>query len=324
LADMKAAEQRLLTLVVAGALGVSAQAQQNPGLSVQPSGRSLDEPDAPLVAQPVDLSRPQPQPPTVEPTAEEEAFFAPAMRGEAWAQTKLGKLYATTSGDEERARQGLALLRSAAEQNDAEAIYLLATMAATGAGVEQSDVEAFERMQRAADLGFADAQFALGTMHFEGRGTTQNETAAVEAFRRAADGGHREAMFAAGRILLSKTEPETRAEGLALMNRAIEHGHIEATLMLATAYGRGSLGMPKDEAKAESLLKPGAERGDADCQMTLASLYQFGDMFGARRDEAQMWLQRAADQGHPRAVEILGSGSEEMQRPAEPAGPTQE
>jgi TPR repeat protein len=177
--------------------------------------------------------------------------------------------------------------------------------------VEQSDVDAFKQMQRAADLGFADAQFALGTMYFEGRGTAQNEAAAVEAFRRAADGGHREAMFAAGRILLSKTEPDTRAEGLALMNRAIENGHTEATLMLATAYGRGSLGMPKDEAKAEALLKPGAERGDADCQMTLASLYKFGETFGARRDEAQVWLQRAADQGHPRAVEILGSGSEE-------------
>jgi hypothetical protein len=105
------------------------------------------------------------------------------------------------------------------------------------------------------------------------------------------------------------------------MNRAIENGHIQATLMLATAYGRGSLGMPKDETKAESLLKPAAERGDADCQMTLASLYKFGDTFAARRDEAQVWLQRAADQGQPKALEILSS--EELQRPAGPAGPTE-
>jgi len=211
------------------------------------------------------------------------------------------------------------LLEMAAARNDAEALYMIATLTAAGVVMEQSNIEAFGRMQRAADLGFADAQFALGTMHFEGRGTTQNEAAAVESFRRAADGGHREAMFAAGRILLSKTEPDTRAEGLALMNRAIENGHIEATLMLATAYGRGSLGMPKDEAKAEALLKPGAERGDADCQMTLASLYKFGDTFGARRDEAKVWLQRAADQGHPKALEVLRS--EEMQRPAELSEP---
>ncbi len=301
----------MLVAVLAGITATTSWAQQNPGLTAQPSGRSLSDPQATPAEQPVDLTRPQPQPPALEPTAEEEVFFAPAMRGQAWAQTKLGKLYVTTGGDEERERQGLDLLRSAAEQNDAEAIYLLATMTAAGAGVEQSDFEAFEQMRRAANLGFADAQFALGTMYFEGRGTTPNEAAAVEGFRRAADSGHREAMFAAGRILLSKTDPEARAEGLALMNRAIENGHTEATLMLATAYGGGSLGMPKDEAKAEALLKPAAERGDADCQMALASLYQFGDTFAAGRDEAQVWLQRAADQGHPKALEILRSESEE-------------
>jgi TPR repeat protein len=115
-------------------------------------------------------------------------------------------------------------------------------------------------------------------------------------------------MFAAARIMLSQPDSEMRTEGLILMNRAIENGHIQATLMLATAYGRGSNGLPKDEAKAEALLKPAAERGDADCQMTLASLYKFGDTFAARREEAQVWLQRAADQGHAKALEILQLG----------------
>jgi TPR repeat protein len=174
-------------------------------------------------------------------------------------------------------------------------------------------------MKRAADLGFTDAQFALGTMYFEGVGTMQNEAAAIDAFRRAAEGGQREAMYSGGRILLSQPDPEMRTEGLALMNRAIENGHIEATLMLATAYGRGEKGLPKDEAKAEAILKPAAERGDADCQMTLASLYKFGDTFAAQREEAQVWLQRAADQGHAKALEVLRS--EAMQRPAELSEP---
>jgi hypothetical protein len=34
-----------------------------------------------------------------------------------------------------------------------------------------------------------------------------------------------------------------------------------------------------------------------------------------------VWLQRAADQGHPKALEILSS--EELQRPSGPAGPTE-
>lgn len=282
-----------------------ALAQQNPGLTTQPSGRTLADPDAPPAEQPVDLSRPERRPPILEVTTEEQAFFEAAGGGEAWAQTRLGKLYIESPGDEQRWGQGVTLLQQAAAQNDPEAIYLLASVTAAGHGVVPSDYDAFEQMKRAAELGWREAQFALGTMYFAGRGTGQDEAAALQSFRQAADQGQTEAMFSAGRILLSKSDPEQRREGLGLMGRAIENGHIQATLMLATAYGRGSLGMPKDEAKAEALLKPGAERGDADCQFVLASLYKFGETFASRRDEAQVWLQRAAEQGQPKALEVL-------------------
>ena len=282
-------------------------ADDHPGIDPKPSGKALWEnvpmtdPERPVI----DLSRPASLERSFEPSAGDDVVYEAAMGGEAWAQTKVGKSYVTSTDDPDRFEQGVDFLRRAAEQDDAEAIYLLATMTAAGAGMEKSDVEAFGRMKRAADLGFADAQFALGTMYFEGRGTAQDEAAALTAFRTAADGGNREAMFTAARILLAQPDPEMGAEGLALMKRAIEEGHIQATLMLATAYGRGENGLPKDESKAEALLKPAAERGDADCQMTLASLYKFGDTFATRREEAQVWLQRAADQGHPTALEIL-------------------
>lgn len=302
---MRAPGVRLLAGIIAAAWGTSAWAQQNPGLTTQPSGRTLAEPDAPPAEQPVDLSRPEMRPPANEVQTEEQAFFEAAGRGEAWAQTRLGKLYVESPGDEQRWGQGVTLLQQAAAQNDPEAIYLLASVTAAGHGVVPSDYDAFEQMKRAAELGWREAQFALGTMYFAGRGTGQDEAAALQSFRQAADQGQTEAMFSAGRILLSKSDPEQRREGLGLMGRAIENGHIQATLMLATAYGRGSLGMPKDEAKAEALLKPGAERGEADCQFVLASLYKFGETFASRRDEAQVWLQRAAEQGQPKALEVL-------------------
>jgi TPR repeat protein len=254
---------------------------------------------------PADFSRPQGRQDQVSATASRPDDVEAALRGEAWAQTKLGKTYVTEARDAESLRQGVDYLQRAAEQNDAEAIYLLAGLSAAGSGVPQSDVEAFLQMKRAADLGFAEAQFALGTMYFEGTGTAPDQVAALASFRRAAESGNKEGMYAAGDLMLSQPDPEMRTEGLALINRAIESGHIWATLFLATAYGRGSIGLPKDEAKAEALLRPPAERGDADCQMVLASLYKFGDMFADRRDEAELWLQRAADQGQPKALEIL-------------------
>jgi TPR repeat protein len=292
--------------ILALALATTMAGPRDPGVTAKPSGRTLGDPDTMPLEQP-DFSRPERQQMTAEPTNAESDYFEAAMRGEAWAQTKLGKIY-VAADDPERQRRGVELLQQAGKQNDAEAFYVLASLSAAGVGVEPSNVTAFEQMKRAADLGFADAQFALGSMYFEGLGTAKDESAAVASFRKAADGGNKEAMFSGGRILLAQPDPDMRSDGLALMSRAIESGHIEATLMLATAYGRGSMGITKDEAKAEALLKPAAERGDADCQLALASLYKFGDSFAPRRDEAQVWLQRAADQGHPKALEIMQSG----------------
>ena len=279
----------------------------DPGVTSKPSGRTLSGPASAPLERPVDLSRPQGRQDQVSATASRPDDVEAALRGEAWAQTKLGKTYVTEARDAESLRQGVDYLQRAAEQNDAEAIYLLATMTAAGSGVPQSDVEAFLQMKRAADLGFAEAQFALGTMYFEGLGTAPDQVAALASFRRAADGGNKEAMFTAARLLLTQPDPEMRAEGLALMNRAIENGHIQATLMLATAYGRGENDLPKDEARAEALLKPWAEKGNADCQFVLAALYKFGESFAHRRNEAYVWMRRAADQGHTDALKILES-----------------
>lgn len=304
---MKTRGQTIFHATIAIILTCPSWAQQNPGLSSKPSGRSIDD-TTPRAEQPVDLTRPSPQ--QALPSSSlpgEELYLEAALRGEAWAQTKLGKIYIADTSSQARQTEGMQLLQKAAAQNEAEAIYVLAMLAVGGAGPGQSDAATLEQMKRAAELGFADAQFALGRMYLEGRGTAPDPAAALASFRRAAEGGNKEAMFSAARMMLSQPEPEMRSEGLALMERAIKDGHIEATLMLATAYGRGANGMPKDELKAEALLKPAAERGDADCQMALASLYKFGESFAARRDEANEWLQRAADQGHPKALEILQS-----------------
>ena len=307
----------LLALVAIGAgcrrPAPGPMAKDHPGLDPRPSGLALWEgvPAPDPEGRTIDLSRPDSLGRSFEPQPEQDLVYEAAMKGEAWAQTKLGKSYVASPDDAQRMQQGIDFLRRAADQEDAEAFYVLASLSAAGAGMEQSNVGAFGQMKRAAELGFTEAQFALGTMYFEGVGTTRDDSAAITWLGKAAESGHQEAMFIAARLMLSRPDPDMRSKGLAMMNRATDNGHIQATLMLATAYGRGQNGLPKDEVKAETLLKPAAERGDADCQFVLASLYKFGDAFAARRDEAQVWLQRAADQGHPKALEVLRSESEE-------------
>ena len=113
-------------------------AQTDPGLSIKPAGVTLSgERLAPEKA-PVDLSRPEMRQTERLSTRLESEYADAATRGEAWAQTKLGKFYVSNSEDVQLQQQGVELLRQAAEQDDAEAIYTLATATAAGAGVEQS------------------------------------------------------------------------------------------------------------------------------------------------------------------------------------------
>jgi len=298
-------------------LGASSSlAQLSPGVSAKPSGRTLDEPDAAPAEQSVDLSRAQPQPATLALTAEEQQFYESAQRGNSWAQARLGTLYVKSPDDPIRLRLGLELLNTAAAAGSADAFFELAKMALAGRGMERSPSTAFGHMKQAAELGLPDAEYELASMYSEGRGTAKDPVAALEWARKAAASSHPKATVAVGMIMLQSDDTATQSKGLQMVNQAATSGNKEAGLALAAAYARGDQGVAKDEKRAEELLEPHALAGDAECQFALASLYQFGDTFAARRDEAQVWLQRAADQGHPKAMEILRSESEEVQRPA--------
>ncbi|MFM7374739.1 MAG: tetratricopeptide repeat protein, partial [Chthoniobacterales bacterium] len=125
--------------------------------------------------------------------------------------------------------------------------------------------------------------------------------------RKAAEQGYAPAQMALGRALISSVEQERKDEAIDLLRKAAEAGQADAVIFLATAIGKGEYGLRKDETYAEALLKPWAEKGNADCQFVLAALYKFGDSFPDRRKDAQIWLQRAADQNHSRALEVLKS-----------------
>jgi uncharacterized protein len=279
-------------------------AQTDPGLSIKPAGMTLSgERLAPEKA-PVDLSRPEMRQIERLSTRLESEYADAATRGEAWAQTKLGKIYVMTTSDELRQQRGVELLREAAEQDDAEAIYFLATLSAMGIGVKESKIDAFENMKRAAELGMAEAQFELALMHSEGRGTARNIDAAELWLRKAAGQNHEEAKFTLGRTLLVSAEADRKAEGEAYLEELSRSGHAPSAIFLADAVGNGKFGLMKDELKAESLLKPLAQQGNADCQFLLAALYRFGDAFVDKRDEALTLIEEAANQGHPDALLI--------------------
>lgn len=287
--------------------------EKNPGLDPHPTGQTLEGPSGPRLSDVtfrIDPARGTDTGSGAQSAAmENESYLRAARSGQAWAQTKLGMKY-VMQDDIALMGEGLFWLNAAADQNDVEALRVLSALASQGRGVDQSDKEAFVYMRRAADLGSPEAQYELAMMLANGRGMPRDMEAALVWGRKAAEQNYAPAQFAMGRALISSIEQARKNEAIDLLTRAAQGGQVEAVLFLATAVGKGEYGLPKDETRAEALLLPWAEKGNADCQFVLAALYQDGDVFGDRRQEVVMWLQRAADQGHPKAQEILQAGSE--------------
>lgn len=138
--------------------------------------------------------------------------------------------------------------------------------------VARGDIEAaLPVLEEEAEQGAPEAQFTLGSLYANGDGIALNYVKAAHWIGRAAEAG------------LSAAQP--------VMGWLCANGY----------------GVEQDDAKAREWYLRAAEGGDADAQLAVAVMYQFG-RFGAEKDPARMlmWYQRAAQQEHAKAQFALG------------------
>jgi TPR repeat protein len=142
---------------------------------------------------------------------------------------------------------------------------------ALGAVAKGDAAGAIPVLEEEAQQGAPEAQFTLGSLYANGDGVPLNYTKAAHWIGRAAEAG------------LTAAQPVM-------------------AWLCANGYG-----VEQDDAKAREWYLRAAEGRDADAQLALAVMYQFG-RFGAEKDPARMlaWYQRAAQQGHPKAQFALG------------------
>jgi len=110
-----------------------------------------------------------------------------AERGDAYAQTNLGKLYRNGKGVPLNPPEAIKWFRLAAEQGDAMAQSNLGRMHDAGEGVPENDAAAVKWYRMAADQGYAIAQGYLGAMYGAGQGVPKNYVEAYKWFALAAD-----------------------------------------------------------------------------------------------------------------------------------------
>lgn len=86
------------------------------------------------------------------------------------------------------------------------------------------------------------------------------------------------------------------------LRRAADAGHAPAQVMLA-----GILDQAEFDAEALGYYRKAADQGSADGQYGVGTMYLAGE--GVKRDPAQgyLWLARAADNGHARAILALSA-----------------
>jgi TPR repeat protein len=95
-------------------------------------------------------------------------------------------------------------------------------------------------------------------------------------------------------------------EGFQFVQRAAEHGYLQAKYNLSSLYRYGH-GVLIDEAKAQQLHVEAAEAGFAPAQVALASNYWHGtDGFPRDLSLALKWYRKAAEQGYADAIFYVG------------------
>jgi len=93
-----------------------------------------------------------------------------------------------------------------------------------------------------------------------------------------------------------------------LLEPAAERGLADAQWMLGSLYLRGAAGLPKNAAVAEALLRRAAERGNPGAAFQLGLVLLSGsDGPSPNQREALLWITRSAARGQREAQELLQS-----------------
>ena len=208
--------------------------------------------------------------------------------------------------------QQAAAIRAAADKGDAAAQLKVGRMYATGDGAPQDTAEAVTWCRKAADQGLAEAQFTLGDLLETGIGVEGSTDLAAKEFEKAAAQGHVEAMKRLGKILENRHD---FAGAGAYYEKAAEkddpHAQyhlgdmydlgftLEASDLVAVGLGEKRTEFLPNKSRAAYWYRKAAEQGWCDKTDSLSRYYLSGE--GVKKDpiEGYKWALVAASAPPP-------------------------
>jgi TPR repeat protein len=221
------------------------------------------------------------------------------------AEFNLGVCYRNGQGVAKDETQAVEWFRKAAEQNFVQAQSNLGICYYSGQGVAKDQIEAVKWYRKAALQNYATAQYNLGICYASGQGVAKDEVEAYKWFLLAAGQGNESAKKNVA-VAESRLTRKQIAEGRKL---ARDFKPLKLPSVLPNSPGiQTSAQQSEIERKQLASIRAKAEKGDAESQLELASVFYLGK-FGVSEDnvEAVKWCRKAADQGFADAQYRLGN-----------------
>lgn len=203
-------------------------------------------------------------------------------------------------GKEETRKEARELLEELAKSDSGAASRILGEGSLRGWFGGEGD---FEKTKfwwaKSAEAGDAAAMLALGQLYDGNFGfpDKRDPKAALEQFMKAAKLGNGAAMVAVGSRLLNGDEKiRDEKAGREWLDKAFKEGQFDACL----ALGDFEESVKKDDAKAFTHYKTGAEGGQTGCMLKLAQFISAGRAGQEKsEDEALKWLRKAGEGNNP-------------------------
>jgi len=162
-----------------------------------------------------------------------------------------------------RAESNFSVVKSNAEQGNADAQFNLAVKYYYGEGIPQDFKKAIYWYTKAAEQGDVRAQFSLGAKYYDGEGAPQDNTKAAYWFTKAAEQGNIRAQNLLGTMYYEGLRvPQDYVKAVHWFTKAAEQGEVRAQSLLGTMYYSGE-GVPQDYVKAYVMLNRAASQGNA-------------------------------------------------------------
>lgn len=231
-----------------------------------------------------------------DPALAQQYFVRAGARGFPSGYRMAAEVALTGSGGKADTDAAQRWLRLAAEAGDVQAQSRLASLLARQARGADDMAEPVAWLRRAAEAGHAQSADQLGLLALAGFGVPQDLAAARQWFEQAAAAGWVPAKVRLAQLLLQSSAASDVARGRAVLAEAAGAGNAEARIQF---FEMNRVAGQVPDAQAVAWLRSAAEEGHPRAAQLLGDAYRTGRGVPADAAQAQYWLARAAASGEP-------------------------